>query len=104
MSIMTEEPFGPVAPVVPFNTVDEALALANSTSFGLAGYVFTNELRTAYLAAEGLEAGVVGVNNMVVATTEAPFGGVKESGYGRENGLEGIEAYLVSKYINFTVL
>ena len=104
MAIMVEEPFGPVAPVVPFTTIEEGLAIANSTSFGLAGYVFTNDLRTAHLAAEGLETGVVGVNNMVVATTEAPFGGIKQSGYGRENGLEGIEAYLVTKYINFTLL
>ena len=103
MAIMTEEPFGPVAPVVPFTTVEEGLAIANSRSFGLAGYVFTNDLRTAHLAAEGLQTGVVGVNNMVVATTEAPFGD-QESGYGRENGLEGIEAYLITKYINFTLL
>ena len=104
MAIMVEEPFGPVAPVVPFSTIDHALDLANDTSFGLAGYVFTNDLRTAHLAAEGLETGVVGVNNMVIATTEAPFGGIKRSGYGRENGLEGIEAYLVTKYINYTLL
>jgi succinate-semialdehyde dehydrogenase / glutarate-semialdehyde dehydrogenase len=104
MAIMVEEPFGPVAPIVPFSTVDEALTLANDTAFGLAGYVFTNDLKTAHLAAEGLETGIVGVNNMVITATQAPFGGVKRSGYGRENGVEGIDAYLVSKFINFTLL
>jgi succinate-semialdehyde dehydrogenase / glutarate-semialdehyde dehydrogenase len=104
MTIMVEEPFGPVAPIVPFSSLQHGLQLANDTSFGLAGYLFTNDLKTAHLAAEGLETGVVGVNNMVIATTEAPFGGVKRSGYGRENGLEGIDAYLITKFINYTLL
>ncbi len=104
MAIMVEEPFGPVAPVMPFTSLEEGLALANGTEFGLAAYLFTPNLKTAYLAAEGLEAGVVGVNNLVVATTEAPFGGVKKSGFGRESGIEGIDAYLVSKSINFTLI
>jgi succinate-semialdehyde dehydrogenase/glutarate-semialdehyde dehydrogenase len=103
MAVMVEEPFGPIAPIASFSTIEEALALANDTAFGLAGYIFTRDLRTAHIAAEGMETGVVGVNNLVVATTEAPFGGIKQSGFGRENGLEGIEAYLVTKYINFTL-
>ena len=104
MAIMVEEPFGPLAPIASFSTLDEGLALANDTSFGLAAYVFTNDLRTAHLAAEGLEAGVVGVNNLVVATAEAPFGGVKSSGFGREGGTEGIDAYLIAKYVNVTLV
>jgi succinate-semialdehyde dehydrogenase/glutarate-semialdehyde dehydrogenase len=101
MAIMRDEPFGPVAPIASFSSLEDALVIANDTPFGLAGYVFTSSLRTAHLAAEGLEAGVVGVNHLSPATSEAPFGGIKQSGYGRENGIEGIDAYLVTKYINF---
>ena len=101
MAVMRDEPFGPVAPIVSFSSLDEAIELANDTPFGLAGYLFTDDLRTAHVAAEGLEAGVVGVNHLVPATVEAPFGGIKQSGFGRENGIEGIDAYLVTKYINF---
>ncbi len=101
MNVMTEEPFGPIAPITSFTDLDDALAQANRTEFGLAGYVFTNNTRTAFLAAEGLDVGMVGVNNLVIATAEAPFGGVKQSGFGREGGSEGIEAYTVTKYVNF---
>ena len=101
MRIMTEEPFCPVAPITTFNTLDEVLEKANQTPYGLAGYVFTKDMRTAFLAAEGLEAGMVGVNNLVIATAEIPFGGIKLSGFGREGGSEGIESYTVAKYINF---
>jgi succinate-semialdehyde dehydrogenase/glutarate-semialdehyde dehydrogenase len=100
MRVMNEEPFGPVAPIATFRTMDEALARANSTDYGLAGYVFTRDTRTAFLASEGLEVGMVGVNRLVIATAEAPFGGVKSSGYGREGGIEGIEGYTITKYIN----
>jgi succinate-semialdehyde dehydrogenase/glutarate-semialdehyde dehydrogenase len=100
MNVMIEEPFGPIAPITSFTDLDDALAKANRTEFGLAGYVFTNNTRTAFLASEGLDVGMVGVNNLVIATAEAPFGGVKQSGFGREGGSEGIEAYTVTKYIN----
>lgn len=95
--IMTEEPFAPVAPITTFASFDEALAAANSTDFGLASYVWTQDLSTAFLASEGIEAGMVGVNNMAVATAEAPFGGVKHSGFGREGGSEGVLDYTVAK-------
>jgi len=100
MKIMNEEPFCPVAPITTFTSLTEALDKANQTEYGLAGYVFTNDTRTAFLAAEGLEVGMVGVNNVVIATVEAPFGGIKQSGFGREGGTEGIESYTVTKYIN----
>ena len=100
MLIMTEEPFCPVAPIASFTNLEDALAKANNCVYGLAAYVFTNNTRTAFLAAEGLEAGMVGVNNLVIAAAEIPFGGVKASGFGREGGSEGIEAYTITKYIN----
>ena len=100
MRLMTEEPFCPIAPITTFGDLDEVIEKANATEFGLAAYVFTTSTRTAFLAAERLEVGMVGVNNLVIATAEAPFGGVKLSGYGREGGTEGIEAYTVAKYVN----
>ena len=101
MNVMTDEPFGPVAPITTFTDLDDAMGKANDTAFGLAGYVFTRNTRTAFLASERLEVGMVGVNNLVIATAEAPFGGIKHSGFGREGGTEGIEAYTVAKYVNF---
>jgi succinate-semialdehyde dehydrogenase/glutarate-semialdehyde dehydrogenase len=103
MRVMTEEPFCPIAPIVSFRDVDEALELANASPYGLAGYVFTNDTRTMFRAAEGLDVGMVGVNNLAIAAAEIPFGGVKESGFGREGGSEGIEAYTVTKYVNIRV-
>ncbi len=103
MKLMTEEPFAPIAPITTFTGLDDALAKANSTEFGLAAYVFTSSTKTAFLAAEGLDVGMVGVNSLVIATAEAPFGGVKVSGFGREGGSEGIEAYTVAKYVNITL-
>ncbi len=100
MTIMREEPFCPVAPITTFSGLEDGLAKANATEFGLSGYVFTRNTRTAFLAAEGLETGMVGVNNLVIASAEIPFGGIKKSGFGREGGSEGIEAYTVSKYVN----
>ncbi|MDO8359343.1 MAG: NAD-dependent succinate-semialdehyde dehydrogenase, partial [Devosia sp.] len=97
--IMQEEPFAPVAPIASFTTLDEVLARANSVPYGLAAYVFTNDMALADLTAEGLEAGMVGVNETLLATAEAPFGGIKESGFGREGGALGIKDYLEPKYI-----
>ncbi|WP_114965739.1 NAD-dependent succinate-semialdehyde dehydrogenase [Alkalilacustris brevis] len=97
--IMREEPFGPVAPITPFKTYDEVIERANSLPFGLAGYVFSNNLSVATRAYEDLEVGMVGVNEMLLATAEAPFGGIKESGYGREGGSLGIHDYVEPKYV-----
>jgi succinate-semialdehyde dehydrogenase/glutarate-semialdehyde dehydrogenase len=98
--IMTEEPFAPVMPVLDFNHLDEVIAQANNTRYGLAAYVFTNDLSTAFKMAEGLEAGIIGINDPVPATPQCPFGGMKESGLGRELGHEGLEAYLETKYVS----
>jgi succinate-semialdehyde dehydrogenase/glutarate-semialdehyde dehydrogenase len=100
MLIMTEEPFCPIAPIATFTDLDDAVEKANSTEFGLAAYIFTNNTRTAFLAAERVEAGMVGVNNLVIASAEIPFGGIRASGFGREGGTEGIEHYTVAKYVN----
>ena len=100
MRVMSEEPFGPVAPIATFTELEDALARANATQYGLAGFVFTSSMRTAFLAAEALEVGMVGVNTLVIAAAEIPFGGIKQSGFGREGGREGIEAYTVPKYVN----
>ncbi len=97
--IMIDEPFGPLAPITPFTDFDEVVERANAVPFGLAGYVFTSSLKTAALASEALEVGMVGVNDMLLATAEAPFGGIKESGMGREGGSLGIQDYLEAKYI-----
>ncbi len=101
--IMREEPFAPVAPITPFADLEQALEIANSTEFGLASYLFTRDLGTAFAASAGLEAGMVGVNTMSLATAEAPFGGIKASGYGREGGTEGVMDYTVAKYINMAI-
>jgi len=98
---LTEEIFAPVAPVVPFDTEEEAVALANDTEYGLAAYAFTNDLNRALRLGEQLEAGTVGINESVPATSNCPFGGFKQSGWGRELGSEGIEAYLETKHVSF---
>ena len=97
---MSEEPFCPVAPIATFTDLEDALRKANDTEYGLAAYVFTRDTATAFRASEGLEVGMVGVNHLVVATAEAPFGGVKASGFGREGGAEGLDSYSVAKYVN----
>ncbi|SNY81061.1 succinate-semialdehyde dehydrogenase / glutarate-semialdehyde dehydrogenase [Nocardia amikacinitolerans] len=97
--ILREEVFGPVAPIVGFETEDEGIAAANDTEFGLVAYVYTKTLDRALRVAEGLESGMVGVNRGVISDPAAPFGGVKASGFGREGGTEGIEEYLSTKYI-----
>lgn len=101
--VMTEEPFGPIAPITTFRDYDEVIERANSLPFGLAGYVFSMNLGTATRAYEDLQLGMVGVNEMLLATAEAPFGGVKESGMGREGGSLGIHDYLDPKYVKINL-
>ena len=98
-SLYRDEIFGPVLPVSTFDGVDEAIALANRTRYGLAAYVWTNHLPTALRVAERLEFGMVGVNEWTPHATEAPFVGWKESGLGRESGSEGLEEYLETKLV-----
>ncbi|GIP40051.1 NAD-dependent succinate-semialdehyde dehydrogenase [Paenibacillus sp. J31TS4] len=100
MQIMREETFGPVAPLIPFRTDEEAVRMANDSVYGLAAYLFTTNVNRAVRAAEGLEYGIVGVNDGAPSTAQAPFGGFKESGLGREGGRQGIEEYLETKYIS----
>jgi succinate-semialdehyde dehydrogenase/glutarate-semialdehyde dehydrogenase len=99
--IMTEEPFAPVMPLLDFSKLDDVIAAANNTRYGLAAYVFTNDLTVAWKMAEGVEAGIIGINDPVPATPQCPFGGMKESGLGRELAHEGLEAYLETKYVSF---
>jgi succinate-semialdehyde dehydrogenase/glutarate-semialdehyde dehydrogenase len=97
--ILSEEIFGPVAPIVRFSDPDEAIALANNTEYGLVSYVYSGDLRRALRVAEALEAGMVGINRGVVSDPAAPFGGVKQSGLGREGAHEGLLEYTETKYI-----
>jgi succinate-semialdehyde dehydrogenase/glutarate-semialdehyde dehydrogenase len=97
--LMTQEPFGPIAPVVPFNDADEVISRANSLPFGLSSYVFTNSLQTATKVSNGLEAGMVNINHFGSALPETPFGGIKESGIGSEGGSETFDGYLVTKFV-----
>ena len=99
MSIVREEIFGPVAALVRFDTEAEAIEIANDTPFGLAAYLFSRDLSRAWRVAEKLDAGMVGVNEGIFSNEVVPFGGVKESGLGREGGAEGLEEYLEVKYI-----
>lgn len=99
MKFMKDEIFGPVAPVFKFETEEEVIELANDTEFGLACYFYTGDLGRAFRVMEGLKYGMVGVNEGIITTPEAPFGGVKESGLGREGGHQGIDDYLDTKYV-----
>ncbi|MCT8989561.1 NAD-dependent succinate-semialdehyde dehydrogenase [Chelativorans sp. SCAU2101] len=99
MRIMEEEIFGPVSPIFRFKHEEEAVAMANATSFGLACYFYTSDLGRAFRVMEGLKYGLVGVNEGLITTVEAPFGGFKESGLGKEGGYQGIEDYLDTKYV-----
>ncbi|MGW4519736.1 NAD-dependent succinate-semialdehyde dehydrogenase [Amycolatopsis sp. NPDC004378] len=94
-----EEIFGPVAPITPFDTEEEAVAKANDTEFGLVSYVYTSDLKRALRVSEALEAGMIGLNQGIVSNPAAPFGGIKQSGLGREGGSVGIEEFLETKYI-----
>jgi succinate-semialdehyde dehydrogenase/glutarate-semialdehyde dehydrogenase len=100
--ILKEEVFGPVAPIVGFDTEEQGIAAANDTEYGLAAYIYTESLDRALRVAESIQSGMVGVNRGVISDPAAPFGGVKESGFGREGGFEGIDEYLDVKYIALT--
>ncbi len=97
--LLDEEIFGPVAPVKGFTSEDEAIAAANDTEYGLVAYVFTQDINRAFRVIERLETGMVGFNQGMVSNAGAPFGGVKQSGFGREGGPEGIDEYLETKYV-----
>ena len=97
--LLEEEIFGPVAPIATFATEVQAIAAANRTEYGLAAYVYTRDLERAFRVCEGIETGMVGLNQGVVSNPAAPFGGVKQSGFGREGGFEGIGEYLETKYV-----
>src|SRR4051794_29150013 len=101
--LLKEEIFGPVAPVKGFAGEEEAIAAANDTEYGLVAYVYTRDIKRAYRVVEGLETGMVGLNQGMVSNASAPFGGVKQSGFGREGGREGIEEYLNVKYVAINV-
>jgi len=98
--VMHEEPFGPIAVLMRFDHLDDGLAEANRLPYGLSAYAFTNNARTAIDVADGLEAGMIGINQYRIVATELPFGGIKESGIGSEGGAEGIEFYLTNKFIS----
>jgi succinate-semialdehyde dehydrogenase/glutarate-semialdehyde dehydrogenase len=97
--LLKEEIFGPVAPIATFSDTDEAIAAANRTEYGLVAYFYTRDLDRAFKVMEGLQTGMVGINQGIVSNASAPFGGVKQSGFGREGGREGIEEYLETKYV-----
>jgi succinate-semialdehyde dehydrogenase/glutarate-semialdehyde dehydrogenase len=99
MAFATEEIFGPLAPVFRFETEAEAVEMANATRFGLASYVYTQDLGRAFRLNEALQYGMIGINSGLITTVEAPFGGIKESGMGKEGGSQGLEDYLDTKYV-----
>ena len=98
--IMDDEPFGPVALMRPFKSFDEAIEQANRLPFGLAAYAFTENARQANLVADALDTGMVGLNSFAISYVDAPFGGIKESGFGSEAGPEGLDAYYVTKAVH----
>jgi len=98
MQMASEETFGPVAPIYRFDREEEAIALANDTPYGLAAYFYTEDLSRTFRVYEALDYGIIGVNTGIISTEVAPFGGVKESGLGREGGPHGIEEFLETKY------
>ena len=103
MTIYREETFGPVAPITPYNNEDDLLAMANDTRYGLASYVYTRDLKKAFTLFEGLHFGIVGINDINPTAAAAPFGGMKESGLGREGAIEGIDEYLETKLGGFSI-
>lgn len=103
MRIMNEETFGPVAPVITFDDIQDVVERANNTPYGLAAYIFTTNLKTAITVSEQLEYGIVGINDGLPSVAQAPFGGYKESGLGREGGHHGIEEFLEVKYVSIKI-
>ena len=99
MRVSEEETFGPLAAITRFETEEQAVALANGSVFGLAGYLYTTDLARAWRVAEAMETGMVGINTGLISTEVAPFGGIKQSGLGREGGRQGLEEYLELKYL-----
>ena len=99
MKVTNEETFGPVAPLFRFKTEDEGIAMANDTEFGLAAYFYDRDLGRVWRVGEGLETGIVGINTGIISTEVAPFGGVKESGVGREGSKYGMDDFLEIKYL-----
>jgi succinate-semialdehyde dehydrogenase/glutarate-semialdehyde dehydrogenase len=99
MRVAREEIFGPVAPVIRFDTEEEGVALANATEVGLASYIYTRDIGRVWRVSEALEYGMVGINEGIISNEMAPFGGVKESGMGREGSKYGLEDYLEIKYL-----
>lgn len=100
--ILRREIFGPVAPIVVFDTEEEAVALANDTEYGLVAYLYTSDIGRGMRVSEALEVGMIGLNRALVSDPAAPFGGVKQSGLGREGGHDGLLEYLESKYVAVT--
>jgi succinate-semialdehyde dehydrogenase/glutarate-semialdehyde dehydrogenase len=98
--ILHEEPFGPVAVMMRFKDTDEMLTQANSLPFGLASYAFTKDAKTATKLSDSIEAGMLTINHFGIALPETPFGGIKDSGYGHEGGIEGLGAYLQTKFVS----
>ena len=99
MKIAREETFGPIAPLFRFRDEAEALAMANDSPFGLAAYFYARDIGRIWRIAAGLQAGMVGINEGIISTEVAPFGGVKESGFGREGARQGLDEYLNLKYL-----
>ncbi|WP_128893946.1 NAD-dependent succinate-semialdehyde dehydrogenase [Longirhabdus pacifica] len=102
MLCMQEETFGPLAPITSFDTLEEAIRRANKSPFGLSAYAFTKDIKEAMILSEQLEYGIIGINDGQPSTAQAPFGGIKESGLGREGGHQGIQDYLETKYISLS--
>ncbi len=101
MRVFREEIFGPVAPIIRFGTEEEAIALANDTEFGLASYVFTSDQARAWRVGEAMDFGMVGVNETMISNASMPFGGIKESGQGREGSHLGMDEYVETKFLCF---
>ena len=99
MKIFNEETFGPVAPLIKFSDEDEVIKMANDTNYGLAGYFYSRDIGKIWRVAEALEFGMVAINAGILSNEVAPFGGIKESGVGREGAAEGIEEYMETKYL-----
>ena len=99
MRVFTEEIFGPVAPLFKFNSEQEAIQMANDTEFGLAAYFYSRDIGRIWRVAEAIESGIVGINTGIISTEVAPFGGVKESGLGREGSKYGIDDFIEIKYL-----